>query len=76
METTTVYDEKNKTYKNRGENATRMRTAGILLIFIVLILSWVVTNKNLPWEVRDGLYLSGCQTCPMRIVSCSLPMQI
>lgn len=49
--------------------AKRMRTSGIVLIFIVLSLSIFVTNKNLPWTVRDGLYLSGCQTCPMRVVS-------
>jgi polyferredoxin len=45
-----------------------LRNAGIGLILLVMGVSWVASIKTLPWEVRDGLYLAGCQICPARVV--------
>lgn len=46
----------------------KLRAVGLLVLFAILCLSWVVAIKTLPWPVRDGIYLAGCQTCPGRII--------
>ncbi len=49
-----------------------LRRAGLACLLVIILLSWVVTLKSLPWAVRDGLYLAGCQTCPGRLIFSAL----
>ncbi len=46
----------------------QLRNAGLALMVLVGIFSWVASIQSLPWAVRDGLYLVGCQICPARTV--------
>lgn len=56
------------------EKAAKIAKYSAMVFFFAIVpaLSFAVTIKSLPWEIRDGLYLAGCQVCPARVISALL----